>query len=116
MLTSFAAIALIALQTVPQVGELVPISTRAPLYLVEGSVTRMGELTLATFIKPVGDSGLMSMRLEIDCSTRRYRPTFVSFYNPDGSLRRTGDQSMGLSPESGWSPQNADGIAEPVCT
>ena len=116
MLISFATIALITLQQAPQVGELIHINTRAPLYLVEGSVTRDDGLTLATFIKPLDDHGLMSMRLEIDCSARRYRPNFVSFYTRDGSVRRSGEMSMGLSPESGWSPQNADGVAESVCS
>ena len=117
MLTSIAAVVFTAFQPAPQVGELVRLNTVGdPLYLVEGSITHAGSLTLGTIIKPLGEYGLMSMRFEMDCSARRYRPTVVSFYKQDGSLRNSADMSAGGSLEGGWATRNADGIAEKVCS
>ena len=117
MIVPVAAMVLFAFQATPEAGELVRVArTGDPLYVVSGSVVHQDHLILATLIKPLGEYGLMSMRVQMDCAGRRYRTTMVSFYNQDGSLRRSADMSAGGRLEGGWATRNADGIAEQVCS
>jgi hypothetical protein len=84
-------------------------------YVVEGSIVQTNTTTLATVIKPLGEYGLMSLRLEMDCSTRRYRPNLIVFYNQDGSLRRSTDLTLGRSADVDWAERNGEGIAARIC-
>lgn len=78
-------------------------------YLVSGSIVRSDGLHLGTVVKPLGEYGLMSIQIEMDCAAQKWRSTSISFYNQDGTLRRS---STG---PSGWATRNVQGIAEQFC-
>ena len=86
-----------------------------PKYVVEGSIVRSEHATFVTVITPLGEMGLMSMRLEMDCAARRYRPLVVSFYNLDGSPRSSTGANDGTGAQAGWATRNAVEIAALVC-
>ena len=87
-----------------------------PMYVVEGSIVRSEHSTFVTVITPLDEMGLMSMRLEMDCAARRYRPLIVSFYNLDGSPRSSTGANDGSGPQAGWATRNAVEIAALVCS
>lgn len=117
MLNIIAAMAVFTFQSNTHASELVHTDTTGDvLYVVEGSIISDDKITLATVVRPLGEYGFMSMRVEMDCSAYRYRPTVVSFYNQDGSLRRSTDMSVKLSPDAGWATRNAGDIAGQICS
>lgn len=102
--------------TIPQPSDFVRVSTvSGSIYVVQGSKVRSENSTLVTVITPLQEMGLMSMRLEMDCAARRYRPLVVSFYNQDGSPRRSTGVGEGEGPAPGWATRNAAEIAAVVC-
>lgn len=81
------------------------------LYVVDGSVVRGDLLQLGTLVIPLEEMGLMTMQIEMNCAAQKWRPTAISFYNQDGTPRR----STGMRPGGGWSTRNVVGIAEYFC-
>lgn len=112
-----AVIALAAFaSTIPQGADFLRVhGVSDPMYVVEGSIVRSDHSTLATVITPLDEMGMMSMRVEMDCVARRYRPVVVTFYNQDGSPRRSTAASEGPVPQAGWATRNAVEIAAIVC-
>lgn len=86
-----------------------------PMYVVEGSIVENDGSTLVTIITPLDEMGLMSMRIEMDCAARKYRPLVVSFYNQDGSPRSSTGAGENPGPPIGWATRNAAEIAAVVC-
>lgn len=81
-------------------------------YLLDGSVVRGSRLHQGTLVTPLGERGVASVRIEVDCVAKKWRAITISFYNQDGTPRRSTD----MGPSSGWSTRNAQGITEPFCT
>lgn len=86
-----------------------------PMYVIEGSVVQTGQTRMATVVWPQDEMGLMSMRVEVDCSQQRWRPLQISFYNVDGSLRRSTGHGNQAEPVTGWSTRNGARIAAQAC-
>ena len=102
--------------TTPQAADFLPVpGVSDPMYVVSGSIVRDDESTFVTTLSPLEEMGLMSMRLEVDCAARRYRPLAVSFYNQDGTPRRTTGPDGPDAPPGGWATRNAPQIAAVVC-
>jgi hypothetical protein len=85
------------------------------MYVIEGSVVQTGETRLATVVWPQEEMGLMSMRVEVDCAQQRWRPLQITFYDADGSLRRSTGRSDVAEPITGWATRNGARIAARAC-
>lgn len=85
------------------------------MYVVRGSIVATERTTFVTLVTPLDEQGLMSVRIEMDCRARRYRPVVVSFYNLDGSPRSSTGSGDGPDAAPGWATRNAAEIAAVVC-
>ena len=92
-----------------------PATTPDPMYVIEGSVVQNGETRLATVVWPQEEMGLMSMRVEVDCAQQRWRALQVTFYNVDGSVRRSTGSGVSAEPVPGWATRNGARIAARAC-
>ena len=102
--------------TTPQAADFLPVSgTSDPMYVVAGTIVRDDRSTFVTTLTLLEELGLMSMRLEMDCAARRYRPLAISFYNQDGTPRSSTGQDGPDAPPAGWATRNAAQIAAVVC-
>ena len=101
--------------TTPQGADFLPVpGVSDPMYVVAGSIVRGDQSTFATVLTPLEEMGLMSTRLEMDCTARQYRALAISFYNQDGTPRSSIGPD-GSVPPSGWFTRKAAEIATVIC-
>ena len=92
-----------------------PEMTPDPMYVIEGSVVQTGETRLATVVWPQEEMGLMSMRVEVDCPQQRWRALQITFYNVDGTVRRSTGTGEPAQAMPGWATRNGGRIAARAC-
>ena len=90
-------------------------ATADPMYVIEGSIVQTGETRLATVVWPQDDRGLMSMRVEVDCTQQRWRALEITFYDVDGSVRNTTGPAGPAQPAPGWGTRNFGRLSARVC-